>query len=69
MNKDDLVALQASIQEQFNNLSDPAWIASQQNQLKGKFDILTNVINSLEEDNAKDIKPTGKTNSVNNKGK
>lgn len=50
MNLEELKKTQENINKLHANLSDPAWIHAQLNQLKGKFDILTEVINSLEKE-------------------
>jgi len=50
MNRDYLIKVRSEIEETYNNLSNPQWVATQ---LKGKFEVYSEVINSLEgEENA-----------------
>jgi HPt (histidine-containing phosphotransfer) domain-containing protein len=69
MELENLEATKAQIEQQFKNLSDPQWVASQLSNLRGKFDILTEVINALKEkqDAKNNAKPA--TNSNNDKRK
>jgi hypothetical protein len=53
MNKDYLIKVRSEIEETYNNLSNPQWVATQLSHLKGKFEVYSEVINSLEgEENA-----------------
>lgn len=50
---EELIRLKGDIETSYNNLSDPKWVAGQLENLKGKFDILTQLINNMEkEENA-----------------
>jgi len=51
MNMEDLQAQKNEIEQTYNNLSNPQWVANELKHLQGKFDILTQVINKLEEEN------------------
>jgi len=71
MNRDYLIKVRSEIEETYNNLSNPQWVASQLSHLKGKFEVLTEVINGLEgEQNATSESTTeSEANSNDNQGK
>jgi len=60
MNIDDLNKMKSQIEENYNNLSNPQWVANQLNHLKGKYEILTEVINNYQGDNDASSRPTTK---------
>lgn len=44
MNQDDLNKLKSEIETTYNNLSNPQWVANELAHLKGKYEILNQVI-------------------------
>jgi hypothetical protein len=70
MTKDYLIKVRSEIEETYNNLSNPQWVASQLSHLKGKYEVLTEVLNTLEgEQNAtSESTAESETNSNDNQG-
>ena len=48
MNIEDLNKVKSEIETSYNNLSNPQWVANELSHLKGKFEVLSEVINKLE---------------------
>ena len=48
MNIKDLNKVKSEIETSYNNLSNPQWVANELSHLKGKFEVLSEVINKLE---------------------
>lgn len=70
MNLENLEEAKNLIEQQYNNLSNAQWIAQELQSLKGKFDILTEVINNLKgEQDAATQNPTDGADSHHNKRK
>jgi len=71
MTKDYLIKVRSEIEETYNNLSNPQWVANQLSHLKGKYEVLTEVLNTLEgEQNAtSESTAESETNSNDNQGK
>ena len=58
MNVEDLNKVKSEIETSYNNLSNPQWVAMELSHLKGKFEVLSEVITKLEgEQNATDSEP------------
>lgn len=67
MKLEDLVQARALIETEFQNLSNPQWVATQIEQLKGKYNIYTQLIDNWEKDNAASSeKPAAKRSNSNN---
>lgn len=67
--KDDLIAQRDTLEQQFKNLSDPQWVANQLNQIRAKYEILNDVINNMEQEDAKSKPEPKPTDSNVRKGK
>lgn len=52
----ELQTLRDSIEQQYKNLSDSAWVHTQQEQLRGKYEILNEMITQLEQEEAAKVK-------------
>lgn len=52
MNLDELIQARDLIKQQFDNLSNANWVAAEQHHLRGKYDILDEVIKEQEKQNA-----------------
>ena len=50
MTLEQLKQAQESIQEQFNNLSSPQWVAIQLERLKGTYEVYAQMINNIEQE-------------------
>lgn len=66
MNVEQLKQTATAIEEQYNNLSNPEWVSLQRQQLKGKYDILQEVIAKaeVEEASKKSEKPNASSKST-----
>ena len=50
MNKEELIKARDLVKEQHDNLSNPNWVASELHHLRGKYDILNEVIENIEKE-------------------
>jgi len=70
MKKEDLIQVRDSIKQQFDNLSNPNWVSLELQHLKGKYEILSEVIESIEkEESDAASKENKQTNSGKRSGK
>jgi len=66
MNIDDLKRMKSEIETSYNNLSNPQWVASELSHLKGKYEILNQVIEQGEQNATTQSTSKSKSNSNNN---
>ena len=70
MKKEELILARDAVKQQFDNLSSPNWVNTQLEQLRGKYDILVEVITAIEkeEQNAADSKAKQANRNNNKRG-
>ena len=66
MNKDYLIKVRSEIEETYNNLSNPQWVATQLSHIKGKYEVLSEVINSLEGEQSATNQSTTESETISN---
>ena len=66
MNLEDLNKLKSEIETSYTNLSNPQWVASELSHLKGKYEILNQVIAQGEQNATTQSASKSKSNSNNN---
>lgn len=70
MNEEELIKARDLVKEQHDNLSNANWVAAELHHLRGKYDILNEVIESIQKEGLDAANSKAKqANSNHNKGK